>query len=89
MPELSKSYRIVDRETWDTLLTVIQLDERADDCAICGEETMARFGLPMYEGEVVSDDHQGPWAGFIVCEKCYRKHRPNCSLSPDLRAREL
>lgn len=54
----------------------IDLNFRISECAICEEMAPRKYYLPMYEGEVVSDDWKGEWGGFHVCERCYFKHRP-------------
>ena len=58
-------------------ILVIDLWPRESECVLCGEHLVGPcHGLPMYEGEVVPDDHDGPWAGFDVCDPCYFQHRP-------------
>jgi hypothetical protein len=49
------------------------------DCYVCGEPTEYRFGIPIYNGDIVSNDFPDDmWAngggGQSVCESCYLKH---------------
>lgn len=55
---------------------VIKLYPRESECCWCGADLAdPRFGLPMYEGEVLPNDHAGEWAGFDACERCYLIHQ--------------
>jgi hypothetical protein len=49
---------------------VIDLSQEVGTCAICGDETDGRGGVPMYEDLVLPDDWQGEWGGFDACEAC-------------------
>lgn len=42
-------------------------------CALCGAEVCDEYYLPMFEGEIVSEDHP-EWGGQIVCKKCHEIH---------------
>jgi hypothetical protein len=53
---------------------VIDLDERWADCWRCGELTPSRWGLPVWNGELVSNDWQGEWGGVPACEACFDLH---------------
>lgn len=48
-------------------------------CGVCGEDCDMRFGIPTYNGDVVSNDFpEQMWAdgggSFVACEGCFRKH---------------
>lgn len=54
---------------------VINLNERAAECCICGKEVVdCRTGIPMYEGIPVRPDFQGEWGGFDSCQECYDRY---------------
>ena len=55
-------------------IVIIQLDAPWTNCAICDKDiriASGGFSLPMYEDEVVNPDKH-EWAGFPVCEECYK-----------------
>lgn len=57
-------------------VSVIHLQGFDIDCCICDREWSyspagPSFGLPIYESEIVPDDHKGPWGGVPVCPRCY------------------
>jgi len=43
-------------------------------CAICYEDCLMEYNLPMYESEIVDVNKTSEWAGMSVCEKCYIKN---------------
>lgn len=55
-------------------VVVIRLDEPWSTCAACGEETPARWGLPVADGEVVENDYVGDWGGVPACRACFEIH---------------
>jgi len=61
--------------TIETPVLVIDLYPRLVECTLCGALARQAYGVPMFEGEVVSADHQGDWAGFDACEACFRSWR--------------
>lgn len=49
------------------------------DCYICGAPTPMRWGVPVFNGDIVSNDFPDElWGesggGQSVCESCYEKH---------------
>lgn len=52
---------------------VIQLDEKYTNCSICGKDTILKYSIPMYEGEIVDTTKTDDWVGMPVCRKCYNK----------------
>lgn len=55
-------------------MVVIDLNERWADCHICGEPTPSRWGVPVWNGEIVANDWPGEWGGVPACEKCWAEH---------------
>jgi len=44
---------------------VIELSPMEDECAVCGKWVVGvQYGIAMYEGCVVPDDSDLPWAGM-------------------------
>lgn len=52
----------------------IRLFEPYADCSLCGEETICRWGVPMYEGNLLSNDFKGEWFGQPACQACHDAH---------------
>lgn len=57
----------------------IRMQSHLCDCWLCGEPTEMQWGVPTYNGDLVSNDFpDAMWAGSgggqSVCEDCYRKH---------------
>jgi hypothetical protein len=52
-------------------ILVIELWAVVCDCILCGAETSDRFGIAIYEDEIVPDDYTGEWGGAPVCEPCF------------------
>jgi len=52
-------------------ITVIELWPATDNCCVCDEEVLMRYGLAMYEDLLVPDGWQGEWGGFTACRRCY------------------
>lgn len=50
---------------------VINLWEITCECTICNKETSDKFGIPIYEDEIMPDDYQGEWCGSPVCRRCF------------------
>lgn len=51
---------------------VIQLNARLTECIACGVFLVdPKQGIPLWEGEVVPVESDGPWGGFDACEECY------------------
>lgn len=55
-------------------ITVINMNERWTDCHICGEPTLAKWGVPTWNGSIVANDWPGDWGGVPACEKCWEEH---------------
>jgi hypothetical protein len=53
------------------LMSVIRLDERVAECHICGAESPPKWGIPIYEGDVLPNDWQGEWGGVDACQRCW------------------
>lgn len=45
-----------------------------ETCPVCGEPASGFHGLPMFNGDVMSNDWSGDWVGVPCCEQCYEKH---------------
>jgi hypothetical protein len=45
-----------------------------DVCFVCGGEASGFHGVPIVNGDLVSNDWPGPWGGVPACEPCYEKH---------------
>jgi hypothetical protein len=45
-----------------------------DPCVACGEPSSGFHGLPIFNGDIVSNDWPGEWGGVPCCEACYEKH---------------
>lgn len=56
-------------------VTIIDMNERWTDCWNCGAPTLSRWGLPIYNGDLVSNAWKGDWGGVPACEKCYLAHQ--------------
>ncbi len=58
------------------MILEIRMQSGMIDCAICGEPDDHCWGVPTYNGDIVSnafpDDMD--WGGVAVCESCYLKH---------------
>lgn len=52
-------------------IVVIQLDPPEDLCHLCDKGCRVAQGVPIYEGEIVPDDHRGQWGGVNVCLRCF------------------
>lgn len=46
-----------------------------DVCFVCGEDASGFHGVPIWNGELVSNDWPGEWCGVPACEVCFRKHK--------------
>ncbi len=57
----------------------IRMQSNALECYICGEESDCGWSVPIFNGDIVSNDfpdymwHAGG-GGQAVCEDCYRRH---------------
>ena len=45
-----------------------------EPCVACGRPSSGFHGLPVFNGDVVSNDWPGEWAGVPCCEPCYTAH---------------
>ncbi len=45
-----------------------------DDCALCDADASGFHAVPMFNGDLMSNDWPGEWGGFPVCESCFLKH---------------
>lgn len=53
----------------------IELWPRWQECAICGEVTPVRWGLPVDRcGDLVPNDYEGEWGGVPACQDCHDAH---------------
>lgn len=52
----------------------INMTPRFADCFICGEVCEGDHGVPVFNGDIMSNDWQGEWGGQHVCESCFGKH---------------
>lgn len=53
----------------------IELWPRWAECWACGEETPARWGLPVDDcGDLAPLDCAGEWGGVPACEECHDAH---------------
>ena len=51
---------------------VIELWPPTCFCAVCGAETRMSWGVPVVNGDVVTNDYEGDdWGGVSVCVWCY------------------
>lgn len=60
-------------------IEVVKFQAHEIDCAICGEPDVFRWGVPTYNGDIVSNDFPdfmwGKNGGSVaVCERCHRLH---------------
>lgn len=60
---------------------ILEIHMQSDmiDCAICGEPDEFRWGVPTFNGDIVSNAFpEEMWAsgggGVSVCRECYEKH---------------
>lgn len=58
------------------MVTEIELTLFSIECAICEREWSysfreTKFGIPVYEDEILPDDDPGEWGGVSVCPLCY------------------
>lgn len=57
----------------------INMNVREVECYVCGEWTEYRWGVPVFNGDIVSNDFPD-WlwgnggGGQAVCERCYNLH---------------
>ena len=61
MPESKGKNKILVIELWPVVC----------DCTICGAETSDKFGIAIYEDEIVPDGYTGEWGGSPVCAPCF------------------
>lgn len=52
----------------------IRLYEPMVECRLCGAEAPHSWGVPMYEGNLLSNDFQGEWFGAPACKQCFEAH---------------
>jgi hypothetical protein len=43
-------------------------------CGNCGAPASPQHGLPVSNGEIVSNDFHGEWGGVAACEQCFNNH---------------
>lgn len=55
----------------------VRLYEPYAECRLCGEETICQWCVPMYEGNLLSNNFQGEWFGAPACQSCHDKHARN------------
>lgn len=54
---------------------VIDLNEPQANCHVCGEPTLSRWGIPIYEDRILRNEDEGPWGGVPACERCWAVHQ--------------
>ncbi len=57
----------------------INMNPREVKCGVCGEWTEFKWGIPTYNGDIVSNDfpdhlYQGHGGNIAACLKCYTDH---------------
>jgi len=57
----------------------IRMQSNMIDCYICGEPDAYKWGVPIFNGDIVSNDFpdelwNGNGGGVSVCRACYEKH---------------
>lgn len=84
---------ISDRE--GNSILVINLNERWAECSVCGADTPAKWGLPVWNGFIVANDWPGEWGGVAACESCWERHErgelvevPTSEYSPAMDVKE-
>lgn len=60
-------------------ILVIRMQSNTAECSLCGRETDYKWGIPVFNGDVVSNDFPDwMWSqgggGQAVCRSCYEKH---------------
>ena len=45
-----------------------------EPCTACGRPSSPFHGLPVFNGDVMSNDWQGEWGGVPCCEACFENH---------------
>lgn len=73
---MRKNIEAQQMELWPlTVIYIFELFPIFVECGICDTPTLGEHWFPMYEGKIVNEDHP-EWGGFIVCDECYEKHKP-------------
>lgn len=54
----------------------IRMQSNYVDCRVCGKPTEHQWGVPVYNGDIVSNDFPDDlWSGGIsVCRDCFDEH---------------
>lgn len=52
----------------------INMQDHWTECTVCGADTPAEWGLPVWNGMIVANDWPGEWGGVPACESCWAKH---------------
>jgi hypothetical protein len=60
--------------TDDPNVVIVNLQQHWCDCHICGEPTLAAWGVPVWNGFIVANDWPGDWGGVSVCKSCHDRH---------------
>lgn len=55
-------------------ILVVNLWPPWTNCTICGVETPSKWGVPVWNGDIVANDWPGEWGGVAACEKCWEEH---------------
>lgn len=61
----------------DTSMLVIDMNPKNYECVVCGNACDGTHGVPMLEGELVSNEWEGEWVGRHACIDCFHKHARN------------
>lgn len=59
----------------DGRVTVIDLWVPTTDCSVCGEGTVSKWGIPVFEDRILRNEEDGPWGGAPACERCWAIHK--------------
>jgi len=54
-------------------ICVIELYPPWTNCTLCNKDTLLKYFLPMYEGNIVNTKKSDDWAGMPVCKECHIK----------------
>lgn len=53
-------------------LVVIDLWPIVAECCVCGAASSGQ-GIPVFEGDILPNDHDGEWGGAPACKTCFDK----------------
>lgn len=67
----------------------IGMQDNTVSCWICGVETEFKWGVPTFNGDLMSNDWPGEWFGQSVCERCFDLHEQGKMITHDNLYRHL